>query len=561
MTFNKVGITTGLLAYSLRKELFSDAIPYRELEVFNYEIYSSDNVNLSAATIQSGIYGEFSSKYSGDINVKVFNVPAEFQFPNDSIRSAKFLVEVEIKRAPSSFSGFSELGTGYYVGLDSGFFQQYSPTLLDFREDFDFDKGENGHPSFNHSVSFGLLSGGKNLATQIISGLFGTDYNIPLGVVAYVNGLTGANPALVQNYYTETYDLIRNSYAFSKKREFLPADSSGLNYNLNHTLSLQEDGNFEINEKCDLKAKISFLQTQQGLGVIYGGAFQRCSDYYNIFKNYGVPNNTPSGSGLFNTPKKYVQNFNRQSLEGGYEVTYTTDPEFANSGIMIQETIDLDVSNKNIVSLSDKYSFVFNKRATNAQTAYNLINTSYNNSPTIINNYYNNCDFYTAAWPVNLIKYDMSWPNNKNQASLSLAYSNNPRNNVTVYGVNFKTLDYTIDNHVPQDIIQEYKVINRPNKLSVLNYAYQTDKGQITINFNAGIGRQTNELLTGFRTDIGPYLYSLYQHGVDLFMGQFFAIVPLNFTYYLSDVKYTFNSDGMLSMNLQYNYTIKKYIM
>lgn len=559
-TFNKEGITTGLLGYSLKKELFGESIPYREVEVFNYELYSTDISGLSPATIQSGLYQEFVSKYSGDINVKVFSAPAEFQFPSDSIRTAKFLATVEVKKIPNT-SGFNELGTGYYLGLDSGFFSQYSPYILDFREDFDFDKGDNGTSNLNHTLSFGLLSGGKNLATQIVSGIFGIDYNIPLGAVAVISGLTGANPNLVQNYYTETYDLIRNTFAFSKKREFLPTDFNGLNYNLNHVAALQEDGTFEVSEKCDLKAKISFLQIQQGMNLIYNGAYTRCSDYYNIFKNYsntsGAPLNT---SNIFNTPKRYIQTFNKPALEASYDVTYTNNPQFANSGVMTQETIELDVNNKNIVNIADKYTFTFNKRSQNSINAYSLITDSFNNSPSNIGNYYTGCDFYTSVWPLNMVKYDMMWSNNKNQASVNLMYSNNPRNNITLNGVHFNVLDYTIENNVPQDIVQEYKIINRPNKLSILNYAYQTQKGEILINFTANIGRQTNELFTGFRTDIGQYLYALYQYGVTLFMGQFSNTIPLNFTYYLSDVKYNFNNDGILTMNLQYTYTIKKYI-
>jgi hypothetical protein len=155
----------------------------------------------------------------------------------------------------------------------------------------------------------------------------------------------------------------------------------------------------------------------------------------------------------------------------------------------------------------------------------------------------------------------MSWPYNKNKASVNLTYSNNPRNNVTVNGVHFNVLDYTIDNNVPQDMVTEYKVINRPTKFSVLNYAYQSSVGEITVNFTAQIGRLTNEWMTGFREDIGIYLYALYQYGTTLFMAQFNNVVPLNFNFYLADVKYNLNNDGILTMNLKYSYTIKKYLM
>jgi hypothetical protein len=558
MAFNLQGVTTGILGYSLKKELFGDAILYREVETFSLECYSSDLLNLSPAYIQSGLVQEFSNKYSGDINCKVFNVPSEFQFPSDSIRTAKFTAQVEIKHTPN-LSGFNELGTGYYLGLDSGFFIQYSPLIVDFREDFNFNKGDNGTSSFDHTLSFGLLSGGKPLAIQIVSGIFGTDYNIPLGAVAVVSSLSGANPNLVQNYYTETYDEIRNTFAFSKKREFLPADYNGLNYNLNHILSLQEDGIIDVSEKCDLKAKISFLQAQQGLGLLFNGAYTRCSDYYNIFQGYSINTGTNNIS-LFNTPKKYVTTFNNPTLEASYDVTYTNDPEVTSNGVISKELIELDVNNKNIVNISDKYTFNFNKRTVGVLSASSLISGGFNTSPNKMATYYGGCDFYTAAWPLHMIKYDMAWPNNKSQASVDLVYSNNPRNNVTINGVYFNVLDYTIDNNVPEDLITEYKIVNRPNKLSVINYAYQSSVGEIAIKFTSNIGRQCNEFLTGFRTDLSAYLYALYQYGITLFMQQFTNIIPINFSYYLVDVKYNIDSNGVLAMQISFRYTVKKYI-
>ncbi len=157
MPFNRTGITTGLMGYSLKKEFFSDSIPFREVETFSFEIYSSDTLNLSPQYIQSGIYNEFISKYSGDINCKVFDVPAEYQFPNDSIRTAKFNVQVEVRRVPNGLSGYSELTGNYYQGLGTGFFLNYSSALVNFKEDFGFQQGENGHQTLEHSVSFGFL--------------------------------------------------------------------------------------------------------------------------------------------------------------------------------------------------------------------------------------------------------------------------------------------------------------------------------------------------------------------------------------------------------------------
>jgi hypothetical protein len=562
MTFNKEGITTGLMGYSLKKEFFSDAIPFREVESFTYEIYSTDVTGLSSTTIQSSIYNQFISQYSGDIQVKVFNAPAEYQFPNDSIRSAKFNVQVDIRRNPSFITGYTELTGAYYNGLDSGFFNQYSTALVDFKEDFNFEKSDNGHQSLFHSVSFGLMSGGRNLATQIVSGIFATDYTTPYGISVMISGMTGANPATVQNYYTESYDLIKNDYSFSRKRDFLPYDASAFNYNLNHTMQLNDAGIFDITEKCDLQGKISFLQAKQGLDLVFAGSWDRCNNFYSTFNAYiaqpGLPTSIYSVSTL---PRKVNKTYNQPNLTSSYDVTYTNDPQFNNNGYSQEEIINFNINQKNIITIGDKYTFTINKRTPTSQMAYPLLVGAFASSPPNMSGYYSSNAYYDATKPIILTKYEMNWPYNKNISSIEMNYSNDPRNNVIINGLLFKTFDIHVENNQPVDIIEEYKIINRPNKLSVLNYAYQTEKGDVSININAGIGRQTNEFINGFRNDLASYLSALYFYSIDIFVQQFVGIYPVSFTYYLSDIKYSFNNDGMINMTVQFTYTIKKYLM
>jgi hypothetical protein len=561
MSFNLEGISTGLLGYSLRKEFFSDSIPYREVETFNFEFYSTDISGLSPYNIQTNIYNYFTGIYSGNIDCKIFGIPTEFQFPSDNIRTTKFDVSVEVRRVPSNLTGYTELNTSTYSGLNYSFFSGYSTYLLDFKEDFTFDQNENGHQSFNHTVSFGLITGGKTAAMQIISGIFGNDFRTPFGLSVFISGISGANPANVQNYYTESYDLIKNSYSFNKKRDFYPSDATTFTYNLIHSMSLQANGVFDITEKCDLQGKVSFLQATQGLNLLYNNSISRCTDFYNMYNSaIAQPGEPNSIAPLSITPRKYVQTYNIPSLSASYEITYTNDPEFQNGGDSEEEIIELNVDEKNIVTITDKYTFTFNKRNLNFQGAYALLTGAFTTSPSAISGYYAQSCFYQPSWPINMIKMDITWPYNKHQSTIDLSYSNNPRFDVTINNVLFKSLDYTITNLVPVDIVQEYKIINRPNKLSVLNYAYQSEKGAITVNINAGIGRQTNEFVTGFRTDIATYLLALYQYSITLFWQQFSNVLPISFTYFLSDIKYNMNNDGSLNMNVQFTYTYKKYL-
>ena len=120
-------------------------------------------------------------------------------------------------------------------------------------------------------------------------------------------------------------------------------------------------------------------------------------------------------------------------------------------------------------------------------------------------------------------------------------------------------IDIKIANTKPVDIINEYKVINRPTKISVLNYAYQTEKGQITVTVEGNIGRNPNEFYSGFRTGYSSQLLALYKYGIGVFMNTFVNVTPLAFTYFLADVRYSLNQDGVLGVTLVFSYTLKKY--
>jgi hypothetical protein len=159
------------------------------------------------------------------------------------------------------------------------------------------------------------------------------------------------------------------------------------------------------------------------------------------------------------------------------------------------------------------------------------------------------------------LKVDFAWPWRGNKANISLEYSNSPKYFVTINGIPFNYIDSKVASTNPIDIINEYKIVNRPTRTSVLNYAYQTEKGQIVVTVEGGLGRNANEFQTGFRTGYYSSLLSLYKYGIGVFMSQFNNIIPNAFTYYLSDLKYSLNQDGILNVTLTFTYTLKKYMM
>lgn len=558
MAFNREGITTGLMGYTLKKELFGDAVFYRETQVFNYEIYSSDVSGLHPSVIQDAIYNEFITKYSGDIFVKVFNAPADYQFPNDSIRTAKFNVQVEIVNTPSGI-GSSELTGVYYKGIDPTFFEAYITSVNDFRDDFSFEQTDNGHQVYSHNVSFSLRSGDKSLAQSVISGIFAADKDTTFGITAMAGGVIVADTGNYQNYYTESYDLAKNIFSFTKKREILPFNATTFNYDLEHSLSLHDNGVFDISERCSVQGKLSFEQARVGLDSVYVSSYNRCTAFYDIYKNFA--GNILVAEVLSTTPVRLSKTYNKPNLMAEYDVAYTNNPEFKNDGSSTEEVIELELSPKQIIDINHRFSTTFNRRNPDFNGVMPLINNFISGSQSSINNYYVNSEFYNPSWPMNRIKYTTQWPNIHNHASVNLNYTNDPKYFVTLNGILFNVLDYKVQNVKPVDIVTEYKVINRPNKTSIINYAYQTEKGQVSVNITAGIGRMSNEFISGFRDDMVGFLSPLYKYGIARFMEQFGNIIPIAFTYFLSDIKYSLNSDGTLQMVLDFNYTLKKYII
>lgn len=556
------GITTGLMGYSLRKEMFGDALFYRELQTFSYVLYSLDLSGLRPSVIQQNIMNEYTSKYSGDINVKVFQLPADYLFPNDSIRVAQFSVEVQVKSPPQSWQ--SELGTPFYSGLDSGFLSQSGVNLIDFKESFTFETNENGNKVFSHDLSFILRSGSKQMAATIASGIYAKDRNTTFGITTMVGGLlTLADDAQFQSYYSETYAPIRNAYSFSRKRELLPLSAATYVNNVTHTIDLKEDGIMDITEKGSVKGNLNFAQAQAGMETQIANAYTRCSQFYSTYASIVNETPVPDIVALVQSPVRILRFLNRYAMTADYEVSYTNNPQFKNDGTSIEETFDLNEIELGVVDLKHNFNFAFQKRASSTNFA-TLINNAVVSSPTTAQNYY--ALYYPdgGTWPIHLIKREMAWPNRKVKgAKITMTYNSHPKYFYQLQDTVYNLLEYKVDHTKPVDMVTEYKVINRPNKLSVMNYAYQTERGQLSVTIDANIGRQPDEFVSSppFRRDLAKHLTILYQFACTLFFAEFKNVIPMSFTYYMNDIKYTYSSEmGQLQLIVTFTYTIKKYI-
>ena len=556
------GITTGLMGYSLRKEMLGDALFYRELQTFSYILYSRDLTGLSPKVIHQNITNEFASKYSGDINAKVFQLPADYSFPNDSVRVARFSVEVQVKSPPQSWQ--SDLGTPFYSGLSSGLFAQTGLNLLDFKETFSFESAENGNSIFSHDVSFGLRSGSKQTAAALVSGIYAKDKNTTFGITTMVGELVSvANDAQFQNYYSETYDTIRNTYAFSRKRELLPLSTYTYVDSMTHVIELKEDGVMDITEKGIVKGNLNFAQAQAGMETQIASSYARCNQFYGVYAPIVNETSVNDTVALVQQPMRVLRILNRYAITAEYEVMYTNSPEFKSNGTSTEETFDLNEIEIGVVDLRHNFNFSFNRRSSTTDFA-TLIGDAITSSPATAQAYYTLYYPGGGTWPIHLIKREMAWPNRKPKgAKVTMTYNSHPKYFYQLGDMVYRLLEYKVENIKPVDMVTEYKVINRPNKLSVMSYAYQTERGQIGVTIDANIGRKPDEFVsaTPFRRDLAAHLSPLYQFACTLFFAEFKNVIPMGFTYHVADIKYVYNSEvGQLQLIVTFTYTIKKYI-
>ncbi len=564
MAYNPNTLTTGFLGFNLKKEFLNDGLFYRETESYNYEVYALPSVNSPTGytQIEALIKAAFAG-YSGNLTIKNLSESADFQFPDDHIRVGKFQVGIEIRKPILNLSTYQpEILGSYYKGLDENFWGTYGKYFNDFKEDFGAEMGENGNDLYSHSISFSLSSGDKSTATSIASNIFAADKDTTFGV-SYLTG-TGAliaNTGNFRNYFSETYDLTRNTYSFTKKREVLPVYDTTYNYNLGHTLNLKEDGTIDVSEKGTVQSRLLFSEAQLGYSNLLVGSFNRCNTMYSTYKNFASSQTITES--LANLPLNSSRTLNKNSLTIDYEILFTNNSNLnSQSGLVLDETIELGKSENNTISINHNYSFnlITSPIPSNIDSTYgSVLLNAYNSSPTRVNNYYQASSLFDVQKAINKIHQNASAGNRKKNLSISFEYSNNPVYFVTLDGVQYTVLDWQLNDAKPADIINEYKVINRPTKTSVLNYAYQTEKGTKNISVTARIGRAAENMFITPRTSISANINSLYKYVVSKGLESLKGTTVLSLSYYLAGVTYKVTHDNLITVDVSIVYTMKKY--
>lgn len=560
------GITTGLFGYTLKKEFLGEGLFFRETEVFNYDVQVTDFQTRDIAVIQNTIKSEF-ARYSGDINVKTFNIPADYTLPNDSVRIAKFNVQVEARR-PAAISS-SSLTATYYNGIDQqAFWNSYASAFKNFSEEFNYEKSDNGSLIASHSLNFTLITGDKSSASAIASYVYQNSDNA--GTFAPKTNLTNAIGSWdlttddTQQIYNETYDVYRNNYSFNKRVEYPPLGSEASNAikkMVKHVIDIEDGGIVTVSENGVIKAKKNFTAARDELATIKtnNSAFLRCSQLYTSLRNaFGGT----SALTLVDLPTKNETVFNKPNLTVEYTMAYTDNPNVQGGNSTVEKILNVSTEESKYVTLELTYNYNrMTNTTSNAETENQaLVDAASSQANAFVSSYYTSSPFFNSLWPtLTRIKQRYAVPKRKKNPSATFTYSNQPIYNVTLDGQLYKKLDFKISDTKPVDTITEFKVVNRPSKTSVINYAYQTEKGEKSIGITAVIDRTTYGNLFGSPPSFQQVFYPLYNFGVSKLLNGFVNAQALAFTYYLSDIKCTMNSEYEVSMSLVVTYTMKKY--
>lgn len=572
------GLITGTLGYELKKEFLSNSLMFREVELFNYDIYSADFSTFDPSKIQDQIKNEFKTTYEGDINVKVFSTQNALQYPTDSIRASRFNVSVEIVKNISDLPDEDLLQKIINNGKN----------LLNFKEELTFSKNQNGNREFNHTVSFNIrdekdslgATGRKSLAQSIATQILGTDqndeYELSYAVPSIVLKEIG-DSSKYKNYFNESYDFYKNSYSFARRREILPSDADlSMTFNVSHSLIMNENGVIDVNEKVNSLAKVDFDQAVPFLENYYLNSYDRCLTVFQTFHNSDILlNQRPISDeySLINIPTKLIKNYNKQSLSLGYEVTYTNNPETKNDGTIVSQIIEFSVNAYNKVEASHTFEYTINKTKNSDYSYYvtELMLPSQVESEGYMQTYYEDMFIEAASsYPLlKLIKSSASLPNIKTRASVKYSYSNSPIYFVNVNGLEFNIYEVSIDVKKPIDIVNEYKIINRPSKQnkSVLSYAYQSEKGEVQIRISAIVGKNSRQFYEdgnfsyiGENNDLllSSCLQALYKDAGQRFLS-YLNTPSASCNWFISSSDFSFDSEnGSINASVNYVYTLKR---
>jgi hypothetical protein len=590
------GTYTGLLGYDREYEYLGDSnLPFRIVENYTYEVFDTqlDRTEDLAPYFKTQFAAQL-QYFSGDVNITSLEYPQSEAFNEDGMRFQKFNITIQ-SRTLGTF--FEEDEDGYQNTKNAGLgdvVAGWSDMLKDFSEKFSFSFSEEGNKNYSHSLNFSLITGTsgtpptliteasdvRNTAGQIAAAVFAKDFEAELsltGFTGYVN-YVGSDS---KQYASETFDELTHTYSFQKNREILPYSSGEFTHSMDHAINYGADGYFRITESLSVFGKKHFNQALTGFDSLTGGSSGRCAEkiaqYAPIVSQQTRITPTVVSSGIKQVSASKVFKIPELTVDGS--VVFTNDPSYHD---YITRSDELSVERDSNGTLKMNHSFNYSllgfvDGVTDTKIASGSIDGPINilqfiatdrvKSISKCQSIYSELTGVTGRQhpdALTLVESNITAPVRGKAYSASFSFSDDPMYDLSkivnpftqTQITGFKTMDVSLDQTEPKDIIEEYKIINRESKQSVLSYGYQQEPGSVSINCKGQLVRPAQNLFEQFKLPTGEAV-DLLKYSKGLFLNHVMYDEKL-YNYFLRGSSYTFGSENTFDLNLDFVYTRKR---
>lgn len=237
----------------------------------------------------------------------------------DLVRSEKVTYEIICYEAGNLFNATN----GVYLGINWS-----TAALIDtLQENFSYSLDDSQTQHYKHDVSVRYINnnnsviGSINLAQALANNLF----NSTTGIGAFIAAMP--NFVGIKRYYTESYNLVNNSCAFSESAE-IPATLEG-NYSLTlkYDLKLDTEGFVTVSEVGHIVGLIDpiLVAAETAYTALKAGAYARVQAIYN---DYAF-----SAASLFDTPIQVGLTKNKFEAILDFTFVFTNNPKYNETAI------------------------------------------------------------------------------------------------------------------------------------------------------------------------------------------------------------------------------------
>jgi hypothetical protein len=455
-------------------------------------------------------------------------------FPEQNpIRIGKYRYDLEIIES----SNFSNVQTGDIYGT---FLSGVNDKILSFDEALDFNDADNGDYSYNHDINIQYYDTGNNsdLFTQsknLANSIYNDSLNI--GLIGTFSGFYNILKNK-KNYFSETYDVINKTCAFSKKILINKNYNTNYTTTLNHTLSFGNDGKINVTEQGVIKAIDNTLDytADNYFNTELANSYSRCQ---NIFNSYTEKYGLGVKDSLYSQPFSLGKTANAFTNSLEYSVSYVNDPNF--EGNLINNyniTITKDIQDVGVYSEQGEIIQVGQIGST---TGMANIKTKYLAAKTRAVTDYPTYKLKSSSLSLGKLN---SYEDNK--FSYSLEKTND--GSILEGDPYYKSFSMKIDDQGPSNMYKEYVIANRTPKNVFFVSGNQVEIGNKSIVINGTLNKPSTNYWT---TPISFPLTDLKSKSVS----QIFNLISDEA--YIDQVSYDYNSDNSFSFSLSTKYLKK----